>query len=322
LYEPISVTLSFSAGRFGLLAEKRINSYSKIMKCWVEDFLSYLGSEKGLAQNTLISYRHDIEMFLALLEEGRIASLDRVQEEDVIAFLSFLKAKAYATSSICRIIVAIKMFFRFLKREKIIAKDITLYLDSPRMWQLIPEVLTISEVEDLLRAPDTRTVLGARDQAILQVIYASGLRVSEVCGLNLQDVDDQIVRVQGKGGKERIIPIAKVAVDAIDHYLTHYRQHAGSEKTVPLFVGKKGKRIDRILVWKRIKLYAKQAGINKEISPHTLRHSFATHLLENGADLRIIQEMLGHSNISTTDRYTHISQRHLTEAFEAFHPRP
>ena len=292
------------------------------MKCWVEDFLSYLGSEKGLAQNTLISYRHDIEMFLALLEEGRIASLDRVQEEDVIAFLSFLKAKAYATSSICRIIVAIKMFFRFLKREKIIAKDITLYLDSPRMWQLIPEVLTISEVEDLLRAPDTRTALGARDQAILQVIYASGLRVSEVCGLNLQDVDDQIVRVQGKGGKERIIPIAKVAVDAIDHYLTHYHQHAGSEKTVPLFVGKKGKRIDRILVWKRIKLYAKQAGINKEISPHTLRHSFATHLLENGADLRIIQEMLGHSNISTTDRYTHISQRHLTEAFEAFHPRP
>src|SRR5712672_1059666 len=139
------------------------------MKCWVEDFLSYLGSERGLAQNTLISYRHDIEMFLALLEEGRIASLDRVQEEDVIAFLSFLKAKAYATSSICRIIVAIKMFFRFLKREKIIAKDITLYLDSPRMWQLIPEVLTISEVEDLLRAPDTRTVLGARDQAILQV---------------------------------------------------------------------------------------------------------------------------------------------------------
>lgn len=292
------------------------------MQCWVEDFLSYLGSEKGLAQNTLISYQRDIEMFIASLKERSFSSFDHVQEEDVIAFLSFLKAKTYATSSICRAIVAVKMFFRFLKRERVVAKDITLHLGSPRMWQLIPEVLTVLEVDDLLRAPDPKTWIGARDRAIFQVIYASGLRVSEVCGLNLQDVDDEIVRVNGKGGKERIIPIAKVAVDAIDHYLVHYRQYAVNEKMVPLFVSERGKRIDRTLVWKRIKLYAKQASINKEISPHTLRHSFATHLLENGADLRIIQEMLGHSNISTTDRYTHISQRHLTEAFETFHPRP
>lgn len=292
------------------------------MKQWVEDFLSYLGSEKGLAQNTLISYRRDIEMFIALLNERGISSLDRVEEEDMITFLSLLKAKNYATSSICRATVAIKMLFRFLKREKVIEKDITLHLDSPRLWQLIPEVLTISEVEDLLQAPDPSTLIGARDLAILQVIYASGLRVSEVCGLNLQDVDDQIVRVKGKGGKERIVPIAKAAVDAIDHYLIQYRQPSAHEKMVPLFVSEKGKRIDRVLVWKRIKLYAKQANIHKEISPHTLRHSFATHLLENGADLRVIQEMLGHSNISTTDRYTHISQRHLAEAFAAFHPRP
>jgi integrase/recombinase XerD len=289
---------------------------------FVNDFLAYLGSEKGLAQNTLISYRRDIEMFLSLLKECGVSSIDRVQEEDLIGFLSTLKSKNYAVSSMCRAIVAIKMLFRFLKREKIIEKDIAMHLDSPRMWQLIPEVLTVAEVEDLLRAPDMNSFLGARDQAILQVIYASGLRVSEVCSLNLQDVDDHIVRVRGKGGKERIVPIAKSAVDAVDHYLVHYRQYAGEEKTGPLFVSEKGKRIDRTLVWKRIKLYAKLAGIKKEISPHTLRHSFATHLLENGADLRIIQEMLGHSNISTTDRYTHISQRHLVEAFEAFHPRP
>ena len=349
------------------------------MEYWIEDFLSYLGSEKGLAQNTLIAYRRDVELFIALLNERKTTAIhrviqklasgnvgasdlqqaqpfakqsmckhmldaanckdedaddansqilnhdvyiDHVQEEDVIAFLSFLKAKNYATSSICRAIVAVKMLFRFLKREKVITKDITLHLDMPRMWQLIPEVLTVSEVEDLFHAPDTNTLIGARDHAILQVIYASGLRVSEVCGLDLHDVDDLVVRVKGKGGKERIVPIAKTAVDAIDHYLVHYRQHAADEKTVPLFVSEQGKRIDRTLVWKRIKIYAKQAGINKKISPHTLRHSFATHLLENGADLRVIQEMLGHSNISTTDRYTHISQRHLAEAFEAFHPRP
>jgi integrase/recombinase XerD len=292
------------------------------MQHLIEDFLSYLGSEKGLAQNTLVSYRRDVEMFVRLLKQRQILSFDRVSEEEIIAFLTALKNQEYATSSICRAMVAVKMLFRFLKRERAIAKDVTLHLDSPRMWQLIPEVLTIAEVDALLKAPDPSTLMGARDKALLQVIYASGLRVSEVCGLNLQDVDDRIVRVRGKGGKERLVPIATSAVDAIDHYLLHYRSHSDSDKQTALFVSKKGKRIDRILVWRRIKLYAKAAMISKEISPHTLRHSFATHLLENGADLRVIQEMLGHSNIATTDRYTHISQRHLVEAFKAFHPRP
>ena len=287
----------------------------------IHDFLSYLGSEKGLAQNTLISYRRDIELFVDLLKSRKILSLDQACEEDVVAFLSMLKQQQYATSSICRSMVAVKMLFRFLKREKVIDKDVTLHFDSPRMWQLIPEVLTISEVDALLKAPDVSILSGARDSAILKTIYASGLRVSEVCGLNLYDVDDQLVRVKGKGGKERLVPIAQSAIVAIDHYLTHYRQH-GNEKDPPLFVSERGRRIDRTMVWKRVKIYAKQAGIVKKISPHTLRHSFATHLLENGADLRVIQEMLGHSSIATTDRYTHISQRHLTQAFEAFHPRP
>ncbi|MBS0604301.1 MAG: site-specific tyrosine recombinase XerD [Verrucomicrobia bacterium] len=290
------------------------------MQQWIEDFLSYLGSEKGLAQNTLISYRRDVGLFVELLKQRAISSLDAVREDDVILFLSVLKDRKYATSSICRAMVAVKMLFRFLKREKAIAKDVTLHLDSPRMWQLIPEVLTISEVDLLLKAPDDSTADGARDSAILKVIYASGLRVSEVCGLNLHDVDDQIVRVRGKGGKERVVPIAKLAVEAIDHYLGRYRTQ--TDKETALFVSSKGKRIDRTMVWKKVKAYARAAGIAKEISPHTLRHSFATHLLENGADLRVIQEMLGHSSIATTDRYTHISQRHLTEAFEAFHPRP
>lgn len=288
---------------------------------WVDDFISYLGAEKGLAQNTLVSYRRDISLFAKLLEKKAILSWDGVSEEDVVTFLSELKNNAYATSSICRSLVAVKMLFRFLKREKAIPKDITLHLDSPKMWQLIPEVLTVAEVDALLKAPDRTTAIGARDYAVLQMIYASGLRVSEVCGLNLNDVDDQIVRVRGKGGKERIIPVAKSAVDAIDHYLTTHRQHGDGKTLTPLFIGERGKRINRLAVWKQVKLHAKAAGITKEISPHTLRHSFATHLLENGADLRVIQEMLGHASISTTDRYTHISQRHLTEAFEAFHPR-
>ena len=290
------------------------------MLIFVTDFLSYLGSEKGLAQNTLISYRRDIEIFLRLMKERQVEGFEAVSEEDIIAFLGALKSANYATSSICRALVAIKMLFRFLKREKVVVKDVTAHLDSPRMWQLIPEVLTIAEVEMLLNAPDAESDVGARDKAVLQVIYASGLRVSEVCGLNIQDVDDSVVRIRGKGGKERLVPVAKTAVDAIDHYITRFRHVEGDNPA--LFISDKGKRIDRVQVWKRVKFYAKSAGINKVISPHTLRHSFATHLLENGADLRVIQEMLGHSNIATTDRYTHISQRHLTEAFETFHPRP
>lgn len=286
----------------------------------LEDFLSYLASEKGLALNTLSSYRRDIEMFFAFHKS--LQSSDSVAEEQVIAFLSSLKSQDYATSSICRTLVAIKMFFRFLKREQLLAVDPTLHLDSPKMWQLIPEVLTVAEVDALLKAPDASQAIGARDKAIMQAIYASGLRASEVCGLNVHDVDEAVVRVKGKGGKERIVPIASSAVEAIDHYLVHFRQESKEEKAVPLFVTERGKRIDRTLVWKRVKFYAKCAGIRKEISPHTLRHSFATHLLENGADLRVIQEMLGHSNIATTDRYTHISQRHLSDAFEACHPRP
>ena len=292
------------------------------MQQWIEDFLSYLGSEKGLANNTLISYRRDIVMFERQLNEKGIVSFDSVSEDDVIAFLSLLKTRGDASSSICRALVAVKMLFRFLKKERLVAKDVTQHLDSPRMWQLIPEVLTITEVDALLKVPDMATPSGARDGAILQIIYASGLRVSEVCCLNICDIDDKAVRVRGKGGKERVVPIAKSAVDAIDYYLIHFRGVVEEEKQTPLFIGDKGKRIDRIFIWKRVKLCAKSAGIAKEISPHTLRHSFATHLLENGADLRVIQEMLGHSSIATTDRYTHISQRHLTQSFEAFHPRP
>jgi integrase/recombinase XerD len=285
----------------------------------LSDFLAYIASEKGLAVNTVKAYRSDLALFFS---HRQITDPSAVTEQDVIAFLSHLKESRYATSSICRFLVAVKVFFRFLKREKIIASDPTLYLETPKLWQLIPEVLTLAEVEALLKAPDATTASGARDLALLEVLYASGLRVSELCSLNLLDVDDQVVRVRGKGGKERIVPIGKTAVSAIDAYLGTFRQKGGEGKDTPLFITDKGKRIDRTFVWKQIKRYGTSAGIAKVISPHTLRHSFATHLLENGADLRVIQEMLGHASVSTTDRYTHISQQHLTQAFESFHPRP
>ncbi len=288
----------------------------------IDDFLKFIASEKGLARNTIAAYRRDLSLFFHVLQKRGIEAIDRVTEEDVIAFLADLKEKKYAVSSICRTLVAIKVFFRFLKKEGGIASDPTVYLESPKLWQLIPEILSYQEVDALLQAPDPSDRIGSRDKAILEVLYASGLRVSELCALNLFDVDEHVVRVRGKGGKERIVPIAKIAVGAVDQYLIHFRKNQEEGKDTPLFVSEKGKRMDRSGVWKLVKRYAKAANIHKCIFPHTLRHAFATHLLENGADLRVIQEMLGHVSIATTDRYTHVSQRHLTEAFEAFHPRP
>lgn len=280
----------------------------------IADFLVYLGSEKGLSPHTLEAYGRDLKAF------SRFASqkVEEIVGERVIDYFQNLKSQGIASSSLCRALVAIKVFFRFLKREKIILNNPTVFLESPKMWQLIPEVLTIEEVGRFLEAPDIETPIGARDRAMFQVMYASGLRVSELCGLNIGDISDDQVRVRGKGNKERIIPIAASAVAAVDHYLVQFR----NEGDGALFLSIKGQRMDRVAVWERVKFYGKKAGISKEISPHTLRHSFATHLLENGADLRVIQEMLGHANIATTDRYTHISRKHLHDAFEKFHPKP
>ena len=285
----------------------------------VADFLVYLASERGLSSNTLQAYKRDIETFATFLQGKEIVTVAEVKAEHFSNFLLSLQKQSFASSSMCRMLISLKVFFRFLTKEGLLSFDPSLFLDTPKVWQLIPEVMTAEEVAALLAAPNPSSALGARDRALFQVMYASGLRVSEVCNLNIHDVGDKTLRVKGKGGKERIIPIAQAAVEAVDHYLAQFRK----DSTAPaLFIGKNGRRVDRILVWNRIKGYAKQIGLQKVISPHTLRHSFATHLLENGADLRVIQEMLGHASVATTDRYTHISQKHLKQAFEAFHPRP
>jgi integrase/recombinase XerD len=288
------------------------------MQVYLEDFLSYLASEKGLSKNTLSAYKADLSLFLNYLAKEQ----QSFTQESVIHFLEERQKKGLASSSLSRSLVALKVFCRFLKREKILETNVADRLEGPKIWQKIPEVLSTQEIETLLTAPDLNSFTGCRDKAILEVLYASGLRVSEVCSLNLYDVGDDSIRVKGKGGKERIVPIAKLSLQAVDLYLSRYRSLLVNKEEPALFITEQEKRLNRHQVWGLIKGYAKRCGFQKNISPHTLRHSFATHLLENGADLRVIQEMLGHSHIATTDRYTQISQKHLADAFKAFHPRP
>lgn len=276
----------------------------------IDDFLNAIRSEKGLSPHTVEAYERDVRSFAVFLSEKSWA---KVGPESILSFLGHLKAKSYASSSICRILVAVRVFFRFLKKEGMVSLDLGRYFETPKMWQLVPEVLSIEEVDALLQAP-----LSSRDKAILELLYATGMRVSELCRLSINDLSDTFVKVRGKGKKERMVPVGKKAIEAVDHYLIHSRGDAEGS----LFLSKRGKPIDRVTVWAMVKACAKMAGISKSISPHTLRHSFATHLLENGADLRLIQDMLGHEDIGTTDRYTHVTGNRLKAAFKAFHPRP
>lgn len=276
----------------------------------IAGFITYLGSEKGLSANTLKAYESDLIDFSTFIKKAS----ERIVQEDILSYLTHLKPKK-ASSSLYRALVVIKVFFRFLKSEGEIEVDPTTLLETPKLWQLIPEVLSKEQVEALLDAPNPSSWIGSRDRAMIHLLYATGIRVSELVQLDIADVDDTSIRVLGKGNKERIVPVAPLAIATLDHYLLHYRGEGD-----PLFVTRSGKRIDRISVWSRIKHYGKRLGLR--LSPHTLRHCFATHLLDNGADLRIIQEMLGHASVSTTDRYTHVSNKHLTNAFNEFHPRP
>lgn len=282
------------------------------------DFLDSIRSEKGLSPHTVEAYGRDIRLFASTLA---VKDWKEASPESILRFLSLLKEKNYASSSICRMLVAVKVFFRFLKKEGEISLDLGRYFDTPKMWQLVPDVLTVEEVNALLAQPKPLDFIGSRDLAILELLYATGMRVSELCGMRIQDLSDTFVKVRGKGRKERLIPVNRQAILAVDRYLAAFRGKAEEENAL-LFISRGGKPIDRTAVWARVKAYAKSAGIEKSISPHTLRHSFATHLLENGADLRLIQDMLGHEDIGTTDRYTHVTGNRLKAAFKAFHPRP
>lgn len=284
----------------------------------IDAFLLYIGSERGFSPNTVAAYGSDLNHLVQSLQRQGISDIQLVQCGQLHRAIAEMQEAGYASASVMRFLMAVKGLFRFLKREGWIPDNCALYLEGPALWQLVPEVLTVSEMERLLEQPDTATFVGARDRAVMELMYASGLRVSEVCNLAICDVDETFVRVTGKGGKERVVPVGRRAIDAVDHYLATFRDGVKEEA---LFVTSRGKRLDRVAVWRQVKQYAQGAGVERRISPHTFRHTFATHLLDNGADLRVIQEMLGHANIATTDRYTHVSQRRLQEAFHKHHPR-
>jgi len=295
------------------------------MREFIETFLNYLSVERGLSRNTISSYREDLNYYLDYLEAQGIDTLSRTTKHDITNFMLSQKDKGLAANSVARRLAAIKAFYRFLVRERILKVDPSSLIDSPKLWKKIPDALSINEVTALLEQPNIRQQQGIRDRAILEALYATGMRVSEAANLKKDNVNLEVgfLRCIGKGNKERVIPIGKKAITSLQRYLTLTRPKLLKGKAGEcLFLNRFGKRISRQSLWKIIKRYARQAGIKKPIRPHILRHSFATHLLERGADLRSVQEMLGHSNISTTQIYTHINKDRLKTIHKMFHPRP
>jgi len=291
----------------------------------IDSFLDYLLVERGLAKNTIIAYREDLNIYLDFIFSRKIDALSKISKNDITEFMFFEKNKGISPVSISRRLAAIRMFHRFLSRERILKTDPTTLIDSPKLWKKVPDTLSLNEVELLIAQPDPRDFQGARDRAILESLYATGMRVSEATNLKASNINLDIgfLRCIGKGNKERVIPLGKKAIASVNRYLEFSRPHFLKKKTSEfLFINRSGNKLSRQSIWKLIKQYASQAKIKKPIKVHTLRHSFATHLLERGADLRSVQEMLGHSSISTTQIYTHIDKDRLKKIHKMFHPRP
>jgi integrase/recombinase XerD len=292
----------------------------------IDSFLDYLSVERGLAKNTIASYRVDLRRYLAFISASGISALSKISKSNIMDFMLAEKEKGVSPVSIARRLAAIRMFHRFLARERILKEDPTNLIDSPKLWKKIPDTLSLNEVEALIAQPDPLDLQGCRDRAILETLYATGMRVSEAVNLRKDNVNMDVgfLRCVGKGNKERVIPLGKKAIHSIQRYLEFSRPKLlGKNSNAEfLFLNRSGKSISRQSLWKIIKRCGVKAKIKKLIKPHTLRHSFATHLLERGADLRSVQEMLGHSDISTTQIYTHINKDRLKSVHKMFHPRP
>lgn len=289
----------------------------------IGEFLNYLLVERGLSRNTVQSYRYDLLQFQAYLRE-KGTTLRETDRSLILGFLGRQREGGRSNRSISRYLAAIRSFYHYLLREYRLEVDPTENLESPKLEKHLPRVLSIPEVERLLSQPDPATITGLRDRAMLELMYATGMRVSELTGLNIDhlNLEAGYVRCTGKGSKERIIPVGEMAVNCTREYLFKGRvrlRKNGLERAV--FLNRMGRRLTRQGFWKILKAYAEKAGIEKVITPHILRHSFATHLLENGADLRVVQELLGHADVTTTQIYTHLSQRKLREVYERAHPR-
>ncbi|MED4204284.1 site-specific tyrosine recombinase XerD [Neobacillus mesonae] len=292
----------------------------------IQRFLQFLIVEKGLAQNTILSYERDLKSYIHYLKEVEsITDLNEAGRVHIVHFLKFLKDQGKSSKTIARHIASVRAFHQFLLREKITEQDPTVHLETPKIERELPKVLSLQEVETLLDAPKPHDHYGLRDKAMLELLYATGIRVSELINLNVYHINLPMgfVRCIGKGTKERIIPLGKTAAEAVMHYLDGGRALFNSKNADEnaLFLNHQGSRLTRQGFWKILKKLAREAGIDKDMTPHTLRHSFAAHLIENGADLRAVQEMLGHADISTTQIYTNVSKTKLTDVYRKFHPR-
>lgn len=288
-------------------------------------FHAYLRGERGLAANTLLAYGRDLELFAQWFAWARKRDHLTLTLTDFAAYLSFLRERSLSPPSVARHIVALKVFYRFLKLEGRLTTVTVELLESPGLWERIPHVLSPQQVAKLLAAPEAKDRYYLRDRALLETLYAAGARASEVAQLKVSDLflDQGFLRCRGKGNKERIVPLGKPAIGAIDAYLTELRPKLLSRgaETPWLYLSKGGKPLTRVMIWMLVRKYAQRAGIGGKVSPHTLRHSFATHLLEGGADLRVVQELLGHANIGTTQIYTHVDRKRLHAIHAKHHPR-
>lgn len=291
----------------------------------IKEYLHYLTIERGLSFNTRASYERDLKQYLLFLEEKGVKNWQDVDRYTVVDFLALLSQEGKASTTITRMISSLRRFHQFLRQERYTDHDPMQHIESPKKAQKLPQTLSLAEVERLIATPDTSTTLGIRDRAILEVMYATGLRVSELIGLKLGDIHLEMGLLQtiGKGDKERIVPLGDYAIHWLERYLNEARPSLTkkNQNETHLFVNNHGKGLSRQGIWKNLKQIVLKAGITKDVTPHTLRHSFATHLLENGADLRTVQELLGHADISTTQIYTHITKRRMTEVYKEFFPR-
>lgn len=289
----------------------------------IHEFLDALWLERGLSQNTMSAYRTDLQAFVNWLatRHGEIQSVSR---EEVLAYLSHRYQLKFHPRSTARLLSCLRRFYRWLLREERINIDPTLNVESPKLGRPLPKTLTEAEVEQLLAAPDTGTALGLRDRAMLEVLYASGLRITELVNLNMTSINlrQGVVRVTGKGNKERLVPLGEEASSWILHYLESARgELLNGKMSDVVFVSQHSQGMTRQTFWHRIKHHAAAAGISTRLSPHTLRHAFATHLLNHGADLRVVQLLLGHSDVSTTTIYTHVAKERLKSLYDQHHPR-
>jgi integrase/recombinase XerD len=293
------------------------------MEGHVREFLNCLRIEKGLSDNTILAYRRDIEKFAGFAAERGLGTRE-ITRSDVVDFLASLYKRRLDSRSVARHLVTIRNFFRFALLEGYIDDDPAATIESPRFRQSLPSFLSIEEVDRLLRQPDTNTVVGLRDRALIEIMYSAGLRVSELCGLRVDDLqlDPGCLRCIGKGNKERLVPVGKQALAIVRKYLRAARPELLRGGSSPyLFLNQRGGKLDRITFWKLLGAYGRKAALRKPLTPHMLRHSFATHLLDRGADLRSVQMMLGHSDISTTQIYTHVIEERLKTVYKAHHPR-